>query len=180
MSKKAKSRKLVATRKPINVKAKAAAPRKLKGGQADLEILKKPVAKAKTALDKAHAEAQGFMEKARTMIAEAKSAYMTAFVPYREACRKSGTKCEFEGGRSGNVTEAVRFEIEKTDKGIHIRIQGRPKSEEVIPFRAFKESSVSKLAYAYTDRQIGKRSEIGNKGGGLGNRIRAVLKPNVR
>lgn len=174
MTTKAKGGKNAHTKKAMDAKPKIKTVES-KETKVDLDALRKPVAAAKIALDKAQADAKGFVEKARVMIAQAKTAYMQAYAPYREACRKNGTRCEFEGGRSGNVTDVVRFEVLKTDKGIRIAIRGKAKSEEVIPLTAFKESSISKLAYDYTDRQIGKRSEIGNKGGGLGNRIRAVL-----
>ena len=53
-------------------------------------------------------------------------------------------------------------------------IKDQPKTEEVIPLATIKES-VGKAAYAYTDRYIGPKEKIGNKGGGLSNRLRAVL-----
>ncbi|HEX9691318.1 MAG TPA: type IV toxin-antitoxin system AbiEi family antitoxin domain-containing protein [Gemmatimonadales bacterium] len=57
-------------------------------------------------------------EKARSVVAGAKDAYRAALAPYREACRKAGVDCEYEGGRSANVSEKVSFLVEKTDKGV--------------------------------------------------------------
>jgi len=39
---------------------------------------------------------------------------------------------------------------------------------------ALKES-INKAAYAYTDKHIGPREKVGNKGGSLSNRLRAAL-----
>ena len=59
---------------------------------------------------------------------------------------------------------------------------------EVIPLAALKES-INKVAYAYTDKDVGPKEEVGNKGGSLpararsrsgraggSNRLRAALK----
>jgi hypothetical protein len=54
-------------------------------------------------------------------------------------------------------------------------IRGRPETAGVLQF-AVLEASVGKVGYAYCDRWLGPKEVIGNKGGGLGNRIRAVLK----
>ena len=64
--------------------------------------------------------------------------------------------------------------MEKTDKGVRVMVKGQPKTEEVIPLAALKES-INKAAYAYTDKHLGPREEIGNKGGSLSNRLRAVM-----
>jgi len=37
------------------------------------------------------------------------------------------------------------------------------------------KASINKAAYAYTDKHLGPKEEIGNKGGSLSNRLRAVL-----
>jgi len=52
--------------------------------------------------------------------------------------------------------------------------KGRPETEEVIPLAALKES-INKAAYGYTDKHVGPKEEVGNKGGSLSNRLRAVL-----
>ncbi|MCL5883778.1 MAG: hypothetical protein M1377_00220 [Deltaproteobacteria bacterium] len=56
--------------------------------------------------------------------------------------------------------------MEKTEKGIRVMVKGQPKTEEVIPFAAIKES-INKAAYAYTENHLGPNEEIGNKGGSL-------------
>jgi hypothetical protein len=106
--------------------------------------------------------------------AEPKDAYRTALAPYREACHKVGVACEYEGGRSANVSEKVTFLVEKTDKGVRVMVKGQPKTEEVIPLAALKES-VNREAYRYAEAHIGPREKVGNKGGSLSNRLRAVL-----
>jgi hypothetical protein len=53
-------------------------------------------------------------------------------------------------------------------------VKGKPDSEELIPLAALK-ASVNKAAYAYTDKHVGPRERVGNKGGTLSNRLRAVL-----
>jgi Tfp pilus assembly protein FimV len=152
-------------------KPKETAP---KVSQAELDALRNPVEEAKGRLEKAQAEAKALAEKARAVVAEAKDAYRTALAPYREACHKAGATCEFEGGRSANVTEKVSFLVEKTDKGVRVCVKGRPETEEVIPLAALKES-INRAAYTYTDKWVGPREEVGNKGGSLSNRLRAVL-----
>lgn len=177
-TKKAKGMKKCAAKKTVaamGTKVKAGQPKKLKIAEVDLDALRKPVEAAKVALVKVRAEAKEVTEKAESAVAQAKDAYMKVFAPYREACRKAGTKCEFDGGRSASVTEQVRFELERTERGIRVAIRGVPKSEETIPFGAFKQASVSKVAYAYTDKHIGPKERVGNKGGGLSNRLRALL-----
>ena len=150
---------------------KAAEP---KVSQAELDALRKPVEAAKGGLDKAQAEAKALAEKARAAVAEAKDAYRAALAPYREGCQKAGVECEYEGGRSANVSEKVSFLVEKTEKGVRVMVKGQPKTEEVIPLAALKES-INKAAYGYTDKHVGPKEEVGNKGGSLSNRLRAVL-----
>jgi hypothetical protein len=160
--------------KPKETAPKAEKPAEPKVSQAELDALRKPVEAAKGGLEKAQAEAKALAEKARAAVAEAKDAYRTALAPYREACHKAGVACEYEGGRSANVSEKVSFLVEKTDKGVRVMVKGQPKTEEVIPLAALKES-INKAAYGYTDKHVGPKEEVGNKGGSLSNRLRAVL-----
>jgi len=160
--------------KPKVTAPKAEKPAEPKVSQAELDALRKPVEAAKGGLEKAQAEAKALMEKTRAAVAEAKDAYRTALAPYREACHKAGVACEYEGGRSANVSEKVSFLVEKTDKGVRVMVKGHPKTEEVIPFAALKES-INKAAYSYTEKHVGPKEEVGNKGGSLSNRLRAVL-----
>ena len=125
-------------------------------------------------MKRAEAEAKELQAKAKDIITSAKDEYLKDLIPYREACRKASVPCEFSGGRSANVSERVSFLLEKTEKGIRVEIKGRPETSEVIPFDVLKKS-VSKAAYGFTDRHLGPREEIGNKGGGLGNRLRALI-----
>jgi len=148
------------------------------GGQgpvpANLEALKGKAKDAQESLEEARAEAGKFQEQGKVLVDAAKEVYLTALEPYREACRQAGVECEFEGGRAQNKTAMVRFLVEKVEKGIKVTVKGKPDTEETIPFKALKES-VSKEAYAYTDKHIGPKVEIGNKGGGLANRLKAAL-----
>ena len=180
-AKKSPARKAGAAKAPAGKAAeqKEAAPKAEKVGepkfsQAELDALRKPVEAAKGALEKAQAEAKALTEKARAVVAEAKDAYRGALAPYREACHKAGVECEYEGGRSANVSEKVSFLVEKTDKGVRVMVKGQPKTEEVIPLAALKES-INKAAYGYTDKHVGPKEEVGNKGGSLSNRLRAAL-----
>lgn len=45
----------------------------------------------------------------------------------------------------------------------------------LIPLAVLKES-INKAAYAFTEKHLGPKEEIGNKGGSLSNRLRAVFK----
>jgi len=129
---------------------------------------------ARAKLEAAEAEAKVILQKAEALMAQAKGAYHEALTPYREACRKAGVDCEFPGGRSENVSPKVSFIVEKADKGIRVMVKGKPDSEELIPLAALK-ASIGKVAYAYTDKHVGPRERVGNKGGTLGNRLRAVM-----
>ncbi len=77
--------------------------------------------------------------------------------------------------RSANVSDKVSFLVGKTDAGVRVMVQGPPKTEEVISLAALKQS-VNKAADAYTEKHLGPKEEIGNKGGSLSNRLRAVLR----
>lgn len=153
---------------------KAEKTQEAKAAPEALKALRAPVEEAKAKLDGAREEAKALAEKAHAMVAQAKGAYMEALAPYREACRQAEHPCEFEGGRSTNVSEKVTFLVEKLEKGIRVTVKGKPDTEEVIPMAALKES-IGKAAYTYVDRWIGPREKVGNKGGSLSNRLRAAL-----
>jgi len=140
----------------------------------DLGALRKPVLDANAGLTKAEAEAKALVDRALALVTHAKGEYREALGLYREACRKAGVDCEFPGGRSENVSPKVSFIVEKADKGIRVMVKGQPESEEVLPLATLK-ASVNKAAYAYTDKHVGPRERVGNKGGTLGNRFRAVM-----
>lgn len=140
----------------------------------DFDALKIPIQEAQAKLEAAQAEAKDLEQKARNVVSDARALYLSALAPYREACRKAHVPCEFSGGRSPNRTERVIFEIEKKEGGIRVMVQGRPETEEVIPLEVVKES-IGKAAYGYTDKHLGTKEEVGNKGGSLTNRLRAVL-----
>lgn len=151
-----------------------AAPKKSRPDGAELKALKQKSQAATKDLEKAKTQADELREKARQVEEAGKDAFHTAVVPYREACRKAGVECEFSGRRAANVSEKVSFLVEKTDKGLRVMVKGKPKTEEVIPTAALK-ASVNKAAYAYTDKHVGPREKVGNKGGSLSNRLRAAL-----
>jgi len=160
--------------KRVRAEAAGEAAEKKETPAVDLDALRKPVEEAKAGLDAAGAEAKQATEKAHALVAGARETYRTALVPYREACRKADHACEFEGGRGENVSEKVSFEVEKTEKGVRVTVKGKPDTEEVITLAALKES-INKAAYGYTEKHLGPREKIGNKGGSLSNRLRAVL-----
>jgi hypothetical protein len=143
-------------------------PVEAKVTEAELDALRRPIEAAKGDLAKAQAEAKVLAEKVRRAVAEA------ALAPYREACCKVGVECEYEGGRSANLSEKVSFLVQKTEKGVRVMVKGRPNTEEVIPLAILNES-INKAAYAYTDKHLGLKERVGNKGGSLSNRLRAVL-----
>jgi len=145
-----------------------------KGEAPDLGALRKPVLDANAGLTKAETEAKALVDRALVLVAQAKGEYCEALGLYREACRKAGVDCEFPGGRSENVSPKVSFIVEKADKGIRVMVKGKPDSEEIIPLAALK-ASIGKAAYGYTDKHVGPRERVGNKGGTLGNRLRAVM-----
>jgi hypothetical protein len=165
---------------PGKAAAKAAKPAegaKLepKVSREELATLRSKIEEANDKLEKAQAEAKALVDKAHGLVAEAKDAFRVALAPYREACRKNGLECEYEGGRrSANVSEKVSFLVEKTEKGVRVMVKGQPKTEEMIPLAVVK-GSINKAAYAYTEKHLGPKEEIGNKGGSLSNRLRAVM-----
>jgi hypothetical protein len=130
---------------------------KPKGETPDLDALRKPVLDANAGLTKAETEAKALLDKAQALVATARGQYHEAAALYRQACRKAGVECEFEGGRSENVSPKVSFIVEKADKGIRVMVKGKPESEELIPLAALK-ASVNKAAYAYTDKHLARVS----------------------
>ena len=175
MAKKAKrgSGKARKTAQPA-VAGRDAAAAKPKAQAPDLDALRKPVLAARAKLEATETDAKATVQRAEALMAQAKQAYREALAPYREACRKAGVECEFEGGRTANVSPKVSFIVEKVDKGIRVAVKGKPGSEELIPLATLK-ASIGKAAYAYTEKQVGPRERVGNKGGTLGNRLRAVM-----
>ena len=181
-AKKGKGKPKKETKKPAAVKnGKAAKPKaadtkaKKKAPPVDLAPLKAAAKGAQAGLDKAKSEAEALRKKAAEAESKAKDAYRVAVAPYRDACRKAGVECEFAGARATNVSERVRFLVEKADGGLRVIVEGRPETKEDIPTKVLKDS-VTKAAYAYTDKHIGPKERVGNKGGSLSNRLRAVLK----
>ena len=153
---------------------KAPAKKEKPKKEVDLTPLREAVKQAEANLEAARVEYNALQKKAQEVIITAKTAYHVALVPYRNACKKAGVECEFTGGkRSPNVADRVSFLVEKVDKGVKVVIKGRSETEEVIPNDVLKKG-VTRAAYAYTDKHIGPKEEIGNKGGGLSNRLRAV------
>ena len=140
----------------------------------DLAPLRKKAQEAQAVFDKVRNEAEALRAKAREVESKAKAAYAEAVAPYRAACRQAGVECEFAGGRGDCVTPPVRFLIEKVKGGIKVAIKDRPETEELLTDKALGES-VNRAAYGYTDKHIGPKEKIGNKGGGLAVRLRAIL-----
>lgn len=68
----------------------------------------------------------------------------------------------------------VSFLVAKTDKGMRVMVKGQPKTEEEIPLAALKES-INNAAYAYTDKHLGPKKEIGNKGRSFPDRLREAM-----
>ncbi len=139
----------------------------------ELDGVRKTLEAARVKLDSAEKEARALAQKARGLTREARRAYRESVARYRAVCRRAGVECEFEGTRRASLTERVSFLVEKTKEGVRVMIKGRPETDEVIPFKALEES-VTRASYSYTERHLGPREKIGNKGGGLSNRLRAL------
>jgi len=154
--------------------AKTPPEKKEKDVSPELAELCKVAENGKAEFEKAKAEAEKLREKATDLEKQAKAAYRDAVGPYREACRKAGVECEFAGSRGANVSEQLRFLVEKTDAGVRVMVKNRSETEEVIPFDVLKKS-VNKAAAAYTEKHLGPREVIGNKQGTVSNKLRAVL-----
>jgi hypothetical protein len=140
----------------------------------DLDALRKPVLAARAKMEATESGAKALVEDAHAAVAQARQGYRDVLAPYREACRKAGVECEFEGGRTANVSPKVSFIVEKADKGIRVAVKGKPGSEELIPLAALK-ASVGKAAQGFTEKHVGPRERVGNKAGTLANRLRAVM-----
>ena len=168
---KAAKAKATEAKEPKTPKAEKAAEPKVT--TEELDALRKPVEEVKGRMEKAQAGAKALAEKARGLVAEAKDAYRAALAPYREACHRAGVECEYEGGRSANVSVKVCFLVEKTDLPAAL-CDSTAQAGEVIPPATLKDS-INKAAYAYTRKWLGPKEESGNKGGSLSNRLRAVL-----
>ena len=165
-----KSKPAAPTKKPAAKKTPAKKP------VADEQIakLRADVQEAEKEIKDAQAKAKELREEANAMVRYTKIRYAQVLKPYKDACKKTGVECEFSGGRGASVSERVRFLVEKVDEGVKVTIKDRPETEELIPLDMLK-ASVNKAAYGFTDRWLGPREEIGNKGGGLSNRLRKAL-----
>jgi len=149
--------------------------KKANGGNGKLAELRKEVETKLQEKEQAAAQAEELRSKAKELEQTAKQAYAKVLVPYRAECKRTGAECEFAGGKSGPVAPRVRFLLEKTDKGLKVMIKGQPETEEVIPFEVLKKS-VNKAAWAFTDKHLGPKEVAGNKGAGLGHRMRKLIK----
>jgi hypothetical protein len=145
----------------------------------DLESLRVTVEHASSRVETATTEASALRAQADNLVAEAKAAYRTALVPYREACRRAGVRCDFARTRTSNVSERVTFLVEKVAGGIKVTVKGRPETAETIPAAKLRVS-IGKCAQHFCERWIGERSRVGNKQGTLSNRLRAVLKERAK
>lgn len=133
----------------------------------DLESLRMKVESDKAALAATE-------ETAAKMAATAKETYRASLAAYRDACRAAKVSVPEGRGRGANVSDRVKFLVERVDGGVKVAIEDRPETVEVIPLEAL-EASINKCAYAYTDKHIGPRETVGNKGGSLSNRLRLIL-----
>lgn len=159
----------------VSVAVKPTPAKPARESAADLEALKGKAKGALEGLEGARTEAGKLEEQGRVLVNAAKEVYLGALEPYRQACREVDIPCVLPGGKGAIRAPRVRFLIEKVDKGVRVTIKGQPKTEEVLPLKALRES-VTRESFAYTDRWLGSRQEIGFKGAGLANRIRLVLK----
>ncbi len=150
-------------------------PKKKPSAAADLTSLRKQVEEAKAARGIVEREADAVIKESRRSVQKARDIFRKTVAPYRVACRKAGEKCEYSTGRSSNVSTQVSFAVAKTKRGIRVMVKGQPQTEEVISFATLKKS-LNRAAYAYSDKHLGPKEVVGNKGGSLSNRLRAVLK----
>lgn len=172
MASKKKTGKKAAGKKTSKVVSSTQDPEKL--AKEKLAKLKNVALEAAETLEGATTAHDEAVEKAKATLRTAKTAYSAAVQPYRDACRKAKAECEFGGARSADVSEQVRFDVKKVKGGVEVTVKGKPKSKELITSAALK-ASVNKAAYAYTDKHIGPREKVGNKGGSLSNRLRAAI-----
>jgi hypothetical protein len=151
--------------------------KKANGGNGKLAELRKEVETKLQEKKQTAAQAEELRSKAKEIEQAAKQSYAKVLVPYRAECKRTGAECEFAGGKSGPVAPRVRFLLEKTDSGIRVMIKGRPETEEVILSEALKKST-NKAAWDYVDKHVGPKEVAGNKGAGLGHRMRKLIKQN--
>lgn len=135
----------------------------------DIAKFRADAEQAKAGIDAAEAEAKALVQKAR-------DAYRDALELYRNECKAAGVPCEIEGHkvRAANVSEKVTFKVAREGDEFVIEVEGRPETLERIPVATIS-AGVSKAAYAYTDKHIGPKDVVGNKGGTLQNKLRALL-----
>lgn len=78
------------------------------------------------------------------------------------------------GNRAPIVSARCVFKVQVVEEGkkIEIVVNDNPATTERFELPI---DNVTKLAYGYTDKHIGPRDQVGNKGGSLMNRIRAAL-----
>jgi hypothetical protein len=140
---------------------------KPEGEVPDLEALHKSVLDADVVLTKAETEATSLVDKAVDLVAQAMNAYREAMAAYREACRKAGVECEFSVGDSENESQKLTFIVEKADDGVSVLVEGKPKTEDIVPMAILK-ATIRKAAQAHTGKRVGPRERVGNKGGSAG------------
>ncbi len=172
--KKATAKKAAPKKSPARKKGASATQDVVQLQKQELAKLKNVALEAAEVLEKATTVHEASVEAAKEKLRTAKEKYATAIVPYRDACRKAKVTCEFGGGRAGDVSAQVRFDVKKVKGGVDVTVHGKPKTTEKIT-AATLEASTMKASKAYCDKHIGPVSKVGKKFGSLYNRIRAVL-----
>ena len=153
--------------------AKTAAPAPA-SAPAELEPLRAKVEEAKTDLTKAQNEANALRLQAKALESVAKKAYVEALSPYRDACKRTRTTCEFSGFKAPSVLPRARFLVERTDDGgLKVGVHGRPETEETITSGELARS-VWRAARDYCTRHFGEQLTDG-RCRGLGLRFRSML-----
>jgi predicted type IV restriction endonuclease len=95
--------------------------------------------------------------------------------PVRRKPRRVRPESARPKGKGTSISERVAFEVKQTSDGVRIAVKGRPDTAEVVPLARLRES-IAAVAYGYTEKHIGPRARVGNKGGTLSNRLRDLLR----
>jgi hypothetical protein len=111
-------------------------------------------------------------EAAKMLANDVSTNFKTVILP-RLMIEKANKEEYIKEHPTKRVSAVAKFMVSRVPNGVRVIISGLPESEEVIPEQTLKDS-VNRAAYAYTEKHCGPRSVVGNKGGGLYNKIRAI------
>jgi len=113
--------------------------------------------------------------KAKELVDDYMGYFNTVRKPELNRQAKEREEEDMNRKKARRVSNIVRMEVDRVvGKGVRVCIKGKPKTEELIPEEKLGKETM-RSAYAYTEKHIGPRLKVGNKGGTLYLKIKAVI-----